>query len=945
MEYGQVVLWLGTLIGLSALGLPITSSVFATLPQRGAGFAPAVALGVVSIVAYWVGHLQFGPSALVAGLGVLVAGSAVAYRLGVDLDWRGFGEAMVLFGVAFCFVVAIRAVDPGLLPFVEDFLDYGMMKSILRASYLPPEDFWFAGTRVRYHYGGHLTAALETMLTGTQSAVAYNLALAGFYATLVAGAYELAGAIAAASGRSPRVAGLFGAYFVGVAGNVLVPLTGLLHVLPSSLGSPLVAVVADGLGDSAGSLVTRGLGAFDYWDAYGVIPDSFTPFPLLLALHSELHAPLTSAPFFLLVLGVWYAYYRTPESEPRRRRLLAFVVAPLVTGYTMVTDVWTAPTAMGVAWLALTFAPAPPETLLPDRVRTLPATLLGRMSAIPTSASGGGTVTDRVRLEVQRVGVALTLASVLAGVTIASMAPFVFGTVAGGKESVAFVPFHARSSLSALLLVHGAFLAIFALYLKTQVSVPTATASANVRWAGGLAVFGLAVIALVVQTPAIVLFLPLVAVSWYALRCETVGFETVLLLAGAGLVVLPEFVYVANQDYVIPGRGNTVFRVYMQTWLIWGTATGVVIPHLVAVPEISWPPPVRRQTVVTVFVVGLVGSTALYGGFAVFGHFDRAFKEPTTEGEQATYVYEATRMQDGPIPPTRPPTLNGLLYGEVTHPNETRAIKWLDHHVKGTPTLVTAPGGRWEWRSAAAALTGIPTVAGSGHELVYREWETYYGRVNDVRAIYTASPERRVDLLKKYDVRYVYVGPGERQRYDIWEFSLLDGVSVAYRNRGVTIYAVDQSELGYSPRMVKRLRVTPPSVQVDTTVTTRRDGQLLATGPNGTLAWWGPYVTLPPGKYVARFRLAANSTDQRPVIVLDVVRGGSTNGTADFGVLASEAVGNTDGVRTVSVPFTLSQPASDVEFRGRLAEGNATVTLYNITLHRIDESSNKSGKN
>lgn len=935
MEYGQVGLWLVMYIVLSAMALPISSALFARLPGRGAGFSPTIALGIVSFVAYWIGHLAFGSIALVAGLVVLCLTAVLALRYGVEFDRRAYGEVLVVFTAAFGFSVALRALDPGLLPFVEDFLDYGMMKAILRTSTLPPEDFWFAGARVRYHYGGHLTAALATMLTGTRTAVAYNLALAGFYAMLVSGAYELSRAIAAARGQSPQIAGVFGAYFVGVAGNLLLPLTGLLSILPSSLRPELASALTVGLGDSAAGLITGGLRAFDYWDAYNVIPNSFTPFPLLLNLHGELHAPLTSAPFFLLLLAVWYTYYQLPEHERRRRRLLVFVAAPLTTGYALVTDVWTAPTAMGVAWLTLSFAPSAPETVLPERLRTVfvrPITQKSAMKERPVTARIGG--------EIQRVGLALSIALVVAGVTIASLSPFVFGTAAGGKEFLALVSPQHRSSFPALIIVHGVFLIIFAYYLRMQITVTDVARLTPSRWAGG--VVGLITLTLFVQTPALLLFIPLVVGSWYVLRYEAPNFETVLILAGAGLIILPEFIYIANQDYVVPGRGNTVFRAYMQAWIFWGTAAGVVFPQLVTVPTVSWRPSVQRQTVITIFVVGLVGSTALYGGCAVFGHFDRAFEEPTTEGEQASYVYEATQMQNSPIPPTRPPTLNGLLYGEVVHPNETQAIKWLDQHVDGTPTIVTAPGGRWEWRSAAAALTGIPTVAGSGHELVYREWETYYNRVNDVRAIYSASPERRATLLKKYNIQYVYVGPDERHRYDIWDFSLLDGVSVTYQNRGVTLFAVNQSELGYSPRTIDRFQIAPSSVWVDGTVTTRQKEWVRAIGPNNTLAWWSPYMSLPPGEYVAHFRLSTNTTDQQNVATVEVVRGRSLNGTADFRIIASKAIGDTNGIQTVSVPFTLVQPASNVEFRGKLAEGDGTITLYNITLQQRGESRNKS---
>lgn len=943
MEYGQVLLWIGLFGFLSVLGYPLASAVFGHLPGRGAGFAPTVALGTVSLVAYWVGYLRFGVVALAVGLLVLVAGDALAYRRGVELDWRAFAEAMAVFGLAFCFLTAIRAVDPGILPYLEDFLDYGMMRSILRSSHLPPEDFWFAGTRARYHFGGHLVAALMTMLTGTPPAIAYNLALAGFFAMLLSGTYELAGAIAAVSGRSRQIAGALAVYFVGFAGNLLVPTTALVQTLPRPVGSALAALIASGVGKPAAEFLVEGFSEYQYWDVLQTVPATLTPYPLFSWLHGELHAHMTSAPFFLLVVAVCYAYYRASDADRTRRRLLAFVAVPLATGFTVLTDVMTIPTSLGVIALTLIFAPAATATLVPARVRT-------RVRALrPTRLANAGQTARWFRLELREVAVALGVTGVLAGLVVAVSAPFLVFSVSGGSESVALVPADARTGYFALLLVHGTFLAVFVPYLVGRVWPVPDVRSRELRVAGTLIAPAVTIFAILVEAPVLLVVAPVVLVGWYALYADRARFETVLVVAGAGLVVLVDFFYIANQEYVIDGRGNTVFRMYWHTWLLWGVAAGVMLPRLVNWPDVSLRRP-SRETGRAMLVVGLLLTSGVYGGVSVFNHFDRAFEPPKEPWEQAEYVYEATQMQNSAIPPTQPPTVNGLLYAEVKHPNETAAIKWFDSHVDGTPTIVTAPGGRWEWRSAPAALTGVPTVAGWGHELVYRDWDTYYDRVDDVRTIYRGTPARRIALLERYDVRYVYVGPDERERYDVWEFSLLDGVSVAYVNPEAVIYRVQQDALGYTPSPVATIRFDATAFGVNDAVATRRDGRIVATNAdaNGTLAWWGPYERLPRGEYVARFTLTVNATEAQPratgdpVVVVDVARGALRNGTADFRVLGNASVRETVGRQTVSVSFTLTQPVADVEFRGRFANRTGTVTLHDVTVERT--SANETGK-
>jgi uncharacterized membrane protein len=90
----------------------------------------------------------------------------------------------------------------------------------------------------------------------------------------------------------------------------------------------------------------------------------------------------------------------------------------------------------------------------------------------------------------------------------------------------------------------------------------------------------------------------------------------------------------------------------------------------------------------------------------------------------------------------------------------------------------------------------VPTVVGWSHEVGYRGSEAYYERVEDVDQLYTGSPRAQTRLLREYDVRYIYVGPNERDRYGTeLGFDGLGGLDIAFRNDAVTIYAVDSDRL------------------------------------------------------------------------------------------------------------------------------------------------------
>lgn len=643
---------------------------------------------------------------------------------------------------------------------------------------------------------------------------------------LLAGTYELAGAIAAAGGHSRRFAGIAGVYFVGFAGNLLVPTVAVLHAVPEPVSSWFIPVFADSLGQHAGTFARQGLSAFQYWDTVDIVPNALTLIPMYAWLNGDLHANMLSAPFVVLVGGVCYSYYRTPISASLHRGLLVFGAIPLAVGMAALTDIMTLPTSLGLVALTLSFGPVPPRTLLPSG-------LLARCQQWLKRVHWDKWRSARFPVEIRRIGIALGLTVLVAGAVVAITAPFL-ARVTGGEESVAFVSPTNRTTGIALLLVHGAFLAFFLPFLRKRNS----TGDSSTMWELGA---GLFFASIVLRVPAVFVIGPVLLAGVVILATDQERFEVLLIVAGAGLVIVVEFVYIASQEYVIPTRGNTVFRTYWHTWLFWGIAAGVVVPQLLRRRDGS-----VRETAKIVLTVALVAMTAMYGGLTVTGHFDRAFERPPEPGQQAEYVYEATQMQNHSPSPTRPPTLDGLLYADVVRPNRMAAIRWLDHHVRGTPTMVIAPGGRWQWQSAPASLTGIPTVAGSAHELLYRDQSAYYERVNHVRRIYQGPPARRIALLKKYDVQYVYVGPNERYRYDIWEFTRLDGVSTAYRNQAVAIYEINHSRLDYTPASVAPRTYDASSLGVNEAVATDDTGRIVttATRSNRTLAWYGPNAPL-----------------------------------------------------------------------------------------------------
>jgi len=564
------------------------------------------------------------------------------------------------------------------------------------------------------------------------------------------------------------VAGLLGAFFVGIAGNLDTAIRLLAWVLPDGIAEPLVT--GAGMDES---VVSWSPDQFWYWDASRVVPvepanpDSeflaATEFPLFSWLNGDLHAHMLSQPFMLLAAAILLAAWRSPVSH---RRVLVFFALPPLAGLLAFVNLWSLPTVLGLTGLGVAFGPDSPGQLLPKRARPT-VDLAPRFR--------------RFAVEGARVSLGLIVAGVVfVGGVLWTLSFWTTVVLETPSQSVAY--WDQWTPLGPLLVVFGAFVAAFAVYLGRGVSEACESIpSTAVLSAGGFVL----VLSVLLGTPALGLTVPLILVGWWLLRRETVGFEVLLVVAGAGLVFLVEFVTIEGE------RFNVIFKPYAHVWLFWATATAAVLPRLAA----GWPASGNdgptgetvderdtrrlRQTGPVLGVL-LVLLTAPYAGFALYDH--------VTTGTQTTEELGAT--------------LDGTAYLEVHYPEEAPAIRWLDEQ-SGQPTILTTAPAGYTWdpetgdgAAAPSSLTGVPTVAGWSHERQYRGDEVYTDRVQDVWAMYGGPPERQRELLESYDVEYVYVGPAERnsRQFDV-SVDELDAVTVAESWEGVTIYEVDQSQL------------------------------------------------------------------------------------------------------------------------------------------------------
>ena len=265
-----------------------------------------------------------------------------------------------------------------------------------------------------------------------------------------------------------------------------------------------------------------------------------------------------------------------------------------------------------------------------------------------------------------------------------------------------------------------------------------------------------------------------------ARKSEGSGSSFVLLLMALAffLVMIAELFHIVDSFSGPWRRMNTVFKVYYQAWLFLGVAAVFAVYSLWS-GRLSPLTTSRWTSSAPLAVRGL-------GGVILAVLFVAAFYYTIGAAIERAGVYGD---------PQEGRTLDGLAYLKPSNPGEYEAISWLrDEAPPGR--IVEAVGDDYTQYGNISASTGLPTVLGwVGHELQWRgSSEPFAGRAEDVAAIYSGQDPREMRrLLEKYEVRYVYLGNREQERYGVSSLNQFgDFLRTVFHQDGVIVYEVSE---------------------------------------------------------------------------------------------------------------------------------------------------------
>jgi YYY domain-containing protein len=782
-DQAPVLVWVVALIAAGIIGLPYVWVAAASLPDRGFAFARPMGLLLVAWLSWWLASAELAPFSrgTLVVVAALIGAGGVAITLGRHREMVAWarGNATVLaaeeavFWALFAAFLAVRWANPDLWhPSLggEKPMDFAYLNAVVKSEEFPPHDPWFAGGYINYYYFGFVVVGALVKATAIAPSVAYNLAIPTLAALLGAAAFgtclALVTHIRGAAGRRSMLTAGLAAVFVVVIGNL----------------------------EEVKVIVERARGEIRpdwwFWNASRAIspgpgePGPITEFPAFTYLFADLHAHAIALPFTATALGLALAYAGAGTGDRRLGAVVRFLLLALVVGSLWVINTWDFPTYAALAAVALVL----------------------------------GSWTARGRLDLHALVRAGGLAIALVGAAYVAYLPFHdhFRSTFTGFD----VWRGGRTSLGDYLTIHGFFLFLITSALIADLTVgkdlgPAARAlrlvvrtrkprrlldlhrklvhpsAAYVATAAVFALAALAVTVLVVLgelvASLIVALLALTAVlvprrtrpSTSPQRQRLWQMTLVLVACGLLLTLAVEYLVVQNIDI---GRSNTVFKTYLQVWVMWGLAAAVAahvthdaLRHFGRAVRIAW-----HSAAVLLFA-----ATLLYPAFATRARIDHRFDTSvgaTLDG--SAFMAKAVHSDRGRM---------------LTLAHDLGAIRWMLDNVEGSPVVAelnTFPT-LYGWGNRFAMFTGNPAIVGWDFHQRQQRASALPGaiesRIADVQTAYrTRDPDRAYRIFRRYGAEYLVVGELERayfpQGQEKW--ATREGVlwDLVYRNEGTSIY-------------------------------------------------------------------------------------------------------------------------------------------------------------
>jgi YYY domain-containing protein len=801
-----VLLWYAFIFLIGLFAYPIARLALPGLRQYSYPLGRITGLVLLAWISWMGGSIGVPYTrATISAVCVLVAAAGAGLwmirREQFKAEWtsnrRFFITVEILFLAFFLIDLLIRLGNPDLWhPFKggERPMDFSYFNAVLKSESFPPYDPWFAGGYINYYYYGFVLAGTPLKLLGIVPSLAYNMILPTWFALVAVGAFAVGWNLVnkdegPSSENSSLLAGLSAAVMSVLIGNL-----GTIQMIFQALQR----LAAPGGIITDANFVQRWIWAFQgfamtlgatplqigrgewYWNPSRVIPpgpgNEITEFPLFTFLYSDLHAHMLVIPLALFVVAWALSFTRSRAQLTRAEWLVSFLVGGMALGAVY-------PTNLSDNYTYLLLALAVVGFIFLFRADV---SLMRWLKDFPDA--------------VKRMSLAALGVTAFAGISIALYQPY---RSAYGQSYGALDPWTASQTPVSSYLTHwGLFFFIILAWLAWEsrewmANTPLSSLS-KLRPYSIWIELGLAII--------------FAALAYFAFKGVWIGWLALPLAAWAGILLLrPDLpdekrlvLFLIGTALMITivvelrtvrgdiGRMNTVFKFYMQSWILFSVSAAAALGWLWNDLE-RWSAKWR-----SVLQIGLACLFAGASLFTITASTDKiadrmALDAPHTL-DSMDYMKYALYFDEG----------QNLVLND-----DYQAIRWMQDNIQGSPVIVeAAPAGKqYEWHSRFTIYTGLPGVVGwQWHQQQQRVLfsQQVIDRGVEVDGFYNSLDKEAVlKFLRKYEVRYIILGqlewakytpldpniPNGLVKFDAWNGGLWNEV---YRNGNTVIYEVIQ---------------------------------------------------------------------------------------------------------------------------------------------------------
>lgn len=869
--------WFLLLEVLGLIHLPITWLLFRKLRSRGVYLTKVVGLLLWGFVYWWLTTLGLLSNDLSGALSILLILLAfnlfVAWKISFSQlrQWFESNRKLIIvtelvFVIAFAFWAVVRAANPDIIH-TEKFMEMAFINAILKSPTMPPNDPWLSGYSISYYYFGYLISALLIRVSGVASSVGYNLVSASWFGLTALGAYGLTWDLLAKEKTNQDTQEPVGGRVYSLA--LLAP---LLILIVSNWFGLLDVLHARGLLPSETwqnlqipSLTSEPIrvswfpnrGGWSWWQASRVVQDFrlngsaieiIDEFPFFTYLLADIHPHLLGMPFVLLAIslalnalrGGWEGsmrFFRWNIAIDWKSALLAVVTL----GGIAFLNTWDFPFYLLLIVAALVWRQSSMEGWNKKRVfQVISYSLIGGILSILAylpfylsfSSQAGGLLPSLAfftrgsyfwimfgpllvpimawliyqQIKSRRLPSLYSWLLTAALVALLFLAGWGLGWIAGRIGNLSGLLNNLQGALdnTDLLLRSmlerlkspGTFITMFVMVLLASDYFIRKVRIENAQP--------------IDESPELIT----------GFKLETKAFVLMLVLLGALLVIVPEFVYLRDQ---FGTRMNTIFKFYFQAWILWSLAGAYFIAKFL----IDADPGKIRPFATIIILIGLIvfsfsivqqtetlqpefGSNwldflvlaipvlflAWLGTAIVRKNAKLALAILSLASLSAGLVFPIIELwnKTESFQPRDGYSLDGKQDFYTYNADEMRAAAWLAEAETGVMAEAVADtGGSYTTYNIVSTFSGMPTVLGwVGHEAQWRGgYDEIGNRQTDLRILYSTSDWNQAQaIIDLYNIRYIVVSELERQTYQLDETKFEDHMYKLLNSTNVEIYEV-----------------------------------------------------------------------------------------------------------------------------------------------------------